>query len=141
MSSSSLSLFFFGGGGGESCRLLDNVETHGRTRQATDDSMTQFMYRACWITKATHTHARALRICNTCFFSATKTHTHTHTCSEYVTLVSFPLQKHTHTCFEYVTLVSFPLQQCLCECASVLGYLYVVCCLNLGCSYCTQRKA
>ena len=37
--------------------LLDNVEKHGRARQATDGSIIRRMRLACWITKATDTHS------------------------------------------------------------------------------------
>jgi hypothetical protein len=36
----------------KSCRLWDNVEKYGRTRQATDDNIIRRMRFACWITKA-----------------------------------------------------------------------------------------
>ena len=61
----------------KSCRLWDNLEIHGRAKQATDDKITWDMRFACSITKATHTH--------------TLTHTHTH--AEYVILIAFPRQK------------------------------------------------
>jgi len=40
--------------------LWDNVEKYGTARQATDDSIIQCMYFACWIAKATYT----LKMCN-----------------------------------------------------------------------------
>ena len=42
------------------CRLRDNVEKYGTTRQATDDNMVQCMHFACWITKATDTHSECV---------------------------------------------------------------------------------
>jgi hypothetical protein len=46
----------------KSCRLWDNVEKHGRARQAIDNRIRRMRF-ACWLT---------LRICNTyCFSSAT----------------------------------------------------------------------
>ena len=44
----------------KSCRLFDNVEKYGRTRQATYDSVTRRMRFARWITKATETHSEYL---------------------------------------------------------------------------------
>jgi hypothetical protein len=41
----------------KSCRLWDNVEKYGRTRQATDDNIIRRMCFACWVTKATNTHS------------------------------------------------------------------------------------
>jgi hypothetical protein len=41
----------------KSCRLWDNMEKYGTTRQATDDNITRRMRFACWITKATDTHS------------------------------------------------------------------------------------
>ena len=52
----------------KSYRFLDNAEKCGRVGQAKDDNITQRMHFACRITKATDTH------------------------SEYVILISFPLQ-------------------------------------------------
>jgi hypothetical protein len=52
----------------KSCRLRDNVEKYGRTRQATDEYIIRLMRIACWITKATDTH------------------------SEYVIIIAFPGQ-------------------------------------------------
>jgi hypothetical protein len=37
--------------------LWDNVEKHGRPRQATDDNIIRRIRFACWITKATDTHS------------------------------------------------------------------------------------
>ena len=75
----------------ESCHLLDNVERYGTARQATDDSITQCMCSARWITKATDTH----------------------TCSEYVLIISFPLQW-------------------LCKCTSILCYFMLSITLTLA---------
>jgi len=61
------------------------VEKFGSFRQATDDNLIRRMSFARWITKATNTHS------------------------------------------EYVILITFPLQQWLCECASMLRYKYTVC--------------
>ena len=41
----------------KSCRVLDNVEKYGRTRQATDDKIIRRMLFARWITKAIDTHS------------------------------------------------------------------------------------
>ena len=51
------------------CRLWDNAEKYGRTRQDTNDSIIWHMRFACRITKATNTH------------------------SECVTFIAFPLQQ------------------------------------------------
>jgi hypothetical protein len=42
----------------KSCRLWDNVEKYGRTREATDDNTIRRMLFACCITKATDTHSK-----------------------------------------------------------------------------------
>jgi hypothetical protein len=56
----------------KSCRLWDNVEKYGRARQATDDNIIWRMRFACFINKATDTHAHTLRICDTyCFCTTT----------------------------------------------------------------------
>jgi hypothetical protein len=52
----------------KSCRLWDNVEKCGRTRQTTDDNIIQRMRFACWVKSATDTH------------------------SEYVIFIAFPRQ-------------------------------------------------
>jgi hypothetical protein len=54
------------------CPLSDNVEKYVGARHATDGNITRFMRFACWITKATDTH------------------------SEYVMLITFPLQQWLH---------------------------------------------
>jgi hypothetical protein len=41
----------------KSCLLLDNVEKHGRTRQATNVNIARSMRFVCWVTKATDTHS------------------------------------------------------------------------------------
>jgi hypothetical protein len=51
------------------CRLWDNVEKCGRSRQGTNDNIIRCMRFGCWIPKATNTH------------------------SEYLILISFPQQQ------------------------------------------------
>jgi hypothetical protein len=46
--------------------------------------------------------------------------------------ISYWTPKATHTHSEYVILFDFPLQHWLHERASVLGYMYVVCVLNMS---------
>ena len=60
---------------------------------------------AFWTTNATHTHTHT----HTNTHTHTPTHTHTHT--------------HTHS--EFVVLITFPLQQFLHELASLLRYMYI----------------
>jgi hypothetical protein len=43
----------------KSCRLWDNVEKYGGARGATNDVTTWRIGVACWISKATCTHAHA----------------------------------------------------------------------------------
>jgi len=42
----------------KSCRLWDNVEKYGRSRQATSDNIKRRIRYACWINKATETHSK-----------------------------------------------------------------------------------
>jgi hypothetical protein len=58
----------------QSCRLWDNVEKHGKAREAVKDVTTRRIRIACWITKATDTR------------------------SEYVTFMAFPGQQWLHKC-------------------------------------------
>ena len=41
----------------ETCPLLDNVEKHSRTRQATNKNIARNMCFACWVIKARDTHS------------------------------------------------------------------------------------
>ena len=68
-----------------SCLLWDNMEKYCPTRQVTDDNIIRRMRIACWIPNVTNTHS------------------------------------------EYVVLISFPLQQWLHERTSVLRYTYIAC--------------
>ena len=44
----------------KSCRLRNNMEIHGRTREATDNNIIWCMHFVCWTTKATHIYSEYL---------------------------------------------------------------------------------
>jgi hypothetical protein len=69
----------------KSCHLWDNMEKDGRTRQATDNSLIQYLNCVCWMTMVTHALSLSLSV-----------------------RVSLSLS-------EYVTLLAFPQQQWICE--------------------------
>jgi hypothetical protein len=73
--------------------VCDNAEKHGGVRQATDENITQRMRFACWITTATDTHS------------------------------------------EYVILISFPLQQWLREGAAIFRYTFIACLFSCPSTY------
>jgi hypothetical protein len=84
------------------CHLWDNVENYGGARGTTNDVSTWSIWVACWISKATctHAHAHAPR----CAY----THTHTHT-------------------QQWVISIAFLWQQWLREHTWMLRYMYITC--------------
>jgi hypothetical protein len=78
----------------KSCLLWDNVEKYGRVRGATNDVTIWLIRVACWISKATCTHAQAHAY----------EPTHTHAWAHAHTRVSARTHKHTHI---YVILIAF----------------------------------
>ena len=71
----------------KSCRLWDNVEKSGGVRGASNDATVWPIRVACWISKATctHAHAQAHALGHTHGHKLTHTHTHTRTqiCNTY----------------------------------------------------------
>jgi len=68
----------------KSCRLWNNVEKYGRTRQTAYDNVIRRMRFACWITKATDTHSEFVILY---YFYAAKMVTRTRLS---VTFIHFP---------------------------------------------------
>ena len=85
----------------KSCCLGDNVAKYGRTRQATDDTLIRRTRYSCRITKASNTH------------------------SEYVILITFPLQHSSCTCaskLRYVRTLSVLLIPVLKSCPQDIAW-------------------
>jgi hypothetical protein len=83
-------------------RLWDNVEKYGGAREAADNVTVRRICFACWICKATRSHARA--------HARTRSHTH-----KYIIFIAFPRQQRFSNAPQYyvIGIVSFFLLFCV----------------------------